>query len=138
MPLDTLRRYFPAIAAALITAALLTAACGDSSDDAPPNRDPDIRGEITELTPGAGDTLGTLLIEGEIGQTAYNRASVRVDGDTRIFSVSEGELLSATFHDLLKNQVVEVWFEGPVAESDPVQARAGRIEIVGLVRYLSY
>jgi hypothetical protein len=35
-------------------------------------------------------------------------------------------LLSPKVEDLLPGTTVSVWFEGPVAESYPVQGRAGR------------
>jgi hypothetical protein len=36
-----------------------------------------------------------------------------------------------TVDDLAEGQEVEAWFVGPVAESYPVQARAGKVVIVG-------
>jgi len=134
MLVDRLRRYFPAFAAALAGTVLLTSACGDSDADEPPDRNPDIRGTITELTLGEGDTLGTILVEGEIEpDTQYDKASVRVDKDTEIIMARFFvEPTSAPFSELSKGDLVEVWFEGPVAESYPVQTKAGRIEIISL------
>lgn len=105
------------------------AACGDDSEgDDTDFTEPDIRGSVTTKTGGAGDTLGALLIEGDIEpDTAYDKASVRADGDTDIFRMAGGEPVEATWVDLAEGQTVEAWFEGPVAESYPVQAYAGRI-----------
>ena len=113
---------------------LLVAACGDDTeagvDDDP--SDPDIRGAITTKTDATdgGDVLGHLLIEGEIEpDTGFDKASTRVDGDTEIYRLVDGELEEASWDDLAEGQTVEAWFEGPVAESYPVQAYAGRIVI---------
>ncbi len=93
---------------------------------------PDIRGMITSVTPGSGDVLGTVLIEGRIEpDTGYDKASVRVEEDTEIFMRQGTALVEATWSAVAEGLVVEAWFEGPVAESYPVQAKAGRIVITG-------
>lgn len=114
----------------LIAAAVFVAACGDDAEELPEN--PDIRGSITTLTPGSGDVIASLLIEGDIEpDTSYDKASVRIDDDTRIYRSEAGQLAEVTAGDLAEGQEVEAWFVGPVAESYPVQARAGKIVIIG-------
>jgi beta-N-acetylhexosaminidase len=122
------------IAAVGVAIAVSMAACGDDSeadvDDDP--GDPSIRGSITTKTDATdgGDVLGHLLIEGEIEpDTQYDKASVRVDEDTEIYRLTGGVMEDASWDDLAQEQTVEAWFEGPVAESYPVQAYAGRIVI---------
>ena len=116
--------------AGLVLAALLFAACGGDSGDIG-DRDPDIRGEITSLTPGSGDTLVTILIEGKVEpDTGYDKASLRVAKDTEVVRLQGADQVEADWSDLAEGQQVEAWFEGPVAESYPVQAKAGRIVII--------
>ncbi|MEX1195519.1 MAG: DUF3221 domain-containing protein [Dehalococcoidia bacterium] len=135
MRIDKLRSFLPALAASLAAILLLTAACGgdDDSEESPNLDEPSIRGVITtksDATNG-GEVLGSLRVEGEVEpDTQYNRASVRVDEDTDIYSLFDGEPVRAGYSDLRQGQTVEVWFDGPVAESDPVQAKAGRILIL--------
>ena len=116
--------------AVLVLAALLFAACGGDSDDIG-DRNPDIRGEITSLTPGSGDTRVSILVEGKIEpDTGYDKASLRVEKDTEVFRLQGADLVEAEWSDLAEGQKAEAWFEGPVAESYPVQAKAGRIVIL--------
>ncbi len=92
---------------------------------------PDIRGTITAIDPSQGEILGTLRIEGSIAEgTEYDKAVVSVTEETEIVRRGpEGEV-QATFDDLQVGQWVEATFVGPVAESYPVQATAGRIVIL--------
>ena len=117
-----------ALGAAAVT--LVFAACDDSEEDIE-TTNPDIRGEVTNLTEGTGETLGTILIEGEIeADTSYDKASVRIDEDTRIYELLDGEPVSASFDEIRVGFTVEAWFEGPVAESYPVQAYARQVLIL--------
>ena len=50
-----------------------------------------------------------------------------VDRTTRIFHANPS--IAAQVEDLLPGTTVSVWFEGPVAESYPLQARAGTLLI---------
>ncbi len=120
------------LTAAAAAAALLLAACGEAALGPP-----DIRGTITQKTsnptflPSGDDPLGTILIEGTIEpDTQFDRASVKVTGDTDIFRAVDGKMEDASFHELQVGQRVEAWFRGPVAESYPVQATAGRIVVL--------
>ena len=131
----TRSRSIPAKAALALTAGLalvLLSACTSDDDAAPAADGPDIRGVITSITAGSGDVTGSVRIEGAIDQdTAYDKAVVRVEGDTRIFRQAGNALMEVTFSDLTVGQTVEAWFTGPVAESYPVQVKASQIVIVG-------
>ena len=131
----TRSRSIPAKAALALTAGLalvLLSACTSDDDAAPAADGPDIRGVITSITGGSGDVTGSVRIEGAIDQdTAYDKAVVRVEGDTRIFRQAGNALMEVTFSDLTVGQTVEAWFTGPVAESYPVQVKASQIVIVG-------
>ena len=127
-----------AVAAAL----LLAGACGDDDeaggddddDAATPtptaHQGPDIRGQITQRLDGNGPTIGTILIEGEIQpDTEYDKASVRIDAETEITTPTGATI---TWDDLVLDATVEATFEGPVAESYPVQAYASHIVVIAV------
>ncbi len=59
--------------------------------------------------------------------SSVDRASVRVTVDTVVWT-AEG--VRGTAADLAAGEQVAVWFTGPVAESYPVQATAGVIQIL--------
>ena len=59
----------------------------------------------------------------------YDKASIRITDKTKI-QIQDGKLVKdGKFEDLMKGGKVSVWFSGPVAESYPVQAMAGKILI---------
>jgi hypothetical protein len=120
------------MAFAIGLALAILAACSNGGDAAPGPSDPDIRGVITSLSDGSGDVVGSVRIEGDIAQdTTYDKAVVRVEGDTRILRQVGDAMMEVTFADLSVGQTVEAWFTGPVAESYPVQVKASQIVIVG-------
>jgi len=84
-----------------------------------------VAGFITNIT--ENNDLGTILVEGELGKNGadYDKGSVRITVDTVIHFNNEG-----SFEDFKLGQYVQVFFEGPVAESYPVQGTARQINIV--------
>jgi hypothetical protein len=84
-----------------------------------------IRGVVTDITQ-SGDAI-TMLVEEEPETDVLMKASVRVDGKTAIVS-KDGE--SVGIDAIGKGDAVEVVFDGPVAESYPLQGRALRVAIV--------
>ncbi len=107
-----------------VTLLALIAGCAPA---APPTiAEADIRGTITHLDPA-----GSILIEGVTEQdTEFDRASVTVTAETRIYRLEEGNLLPATFASLQVGQRVQAAFTGPVMESYPVQATASQVVIL--------
>jgi hypothetical protein len=106
------------------------------AEEPPPAAGPaDVRGTVTNLTmgeAGAGDRLGTILIEGEIEEdTSHDRASVTITNQTQIFDARTGERQAIGFEALQMGQRVEARFTGPVMESYPVQASASEVVILG-------
>lgn len=87
-----------------------------------------IRGEIKELYLSEdGNNIDGFLVEGEIQEdTMYDSADVTIDENTTIY-IGEEE---GTIEDLEEGLKVEVIFEGPVAESYPVQGVAKEIYIL--------
>ncbi len=142
--------------AALSPLVLWLTGCGSAPLGA--GRSPDIRGTITTVTPlqappaAAGDHSRPvssadkptrpepqpaggsapgrlLLVEGvREADTSYARAAVRVTTATRLFEGAARQ--PATIEALTAGQRVEVWFTGPVAESEPVQAVAEEVVII--------
>jgi hypothetical protein len=118
-----------ALALVLGTLGLL-AGCGE------PEPEPvtaDIRGVITALTPAGepGGGLGSVRIEGaKQPDTRYDKASVRITSETRVFQQLGDFCRPLTFADLALGDKVEASFTGPVAESYPVQATASEVVIL--------
>jgi beta-N-acetylhexosaminidase len=98
-------------------------------------KEADIRGSITSIykatEDSTGDVIGSILIEGNIEKdTEYDKASVTITKETRIFESKSGKLIKANFDSLKPNQRVQALFTGPVAESYPVQVRAKEVVIL--------
>ncbi len=95
---------------------------------------PDIRGTITNVQPSADQSqgiAGSMLVEGPIeGGTKFDKASITITGDTRLFEQVGDERRPVTVDAFRAGQRVEAWFTGPVMESYPVQAGALEIVIV--------
>jgi hypothetical protein len=94
---------------------------------------PQIRGRIAGLSNSQSDSdlMGFLLIEGEPEEdTAYQRALVTVHRQTAIYRREGEKTVRTTFSRLEEGMTVEVWFSGPTAESDPVQAAADTIIVI--------
>ena len=96
-----------------------------------------IRGMPASVSPADEEgkkagVLGQILIEGRKDKdTEYEKAIVKVTRGTRIYRQVGRDLKEASFDDLKPGVRMEITFQGPVAESFPVQATAGKIVIVG-------
>ena len=108
-----------------ITTAIALGAC--SADTGIPAGPSSISGRITAVT--AAPDGGSLLIEAPGAEPpAYDAASVRVTPETRLLRRGDdGSTEKIAFSAFERGQRVDVWFEGPVAESYPVQASAGTV-----------
>lgn len=116
----------------LILSVVLLTACMSKKDQLPTVDDSQlvtygVAGYITEITSDNDNGLVTILVEGELGKNGaeYDKAYVKVTQDTIIYG--KEELIA---EDLELNQYVNVFFEGAVMESYPVQASAKQINIV--------
>ena len=95
-----------------------------------------IRGMPASVSPADEDgkkagVLGTILMEGRKDKdTKYDKAMVKVTKGTKIFQQVGRELKPASFDDIKPGVKMEIQFQGPVAESFPVQATAGKIVIL--------
>jgi uncharacterized OB-fold protein len=122
-------------AAVLCLAVALFTACGGGDDNGGATNSPSgpsIRGEITQYTPIVTDqSTGAMRIEGDATSgLPYSRAIVRFDKDSEVLRREGNSDVKASADDLAMGQTVEVTFKGPVAETDPVQAYAGKIVIL--------
>ena len=85
-----------------------------------------IRGEVTKIS---GKSV--LLVEGKKdADTIYDKASVTIKNTTKILRVEGEQLKEAKLEDLKVGTMVEITFTGPVKESYPVQADAGKVVIL--------
>lgn len=95
-----------------------------------------IRGTPASVSPADEEAkkagvLGTVLMEGRKDKdTEYDKAMVKVTKGTKIFQQVGRELKPASFDDLKPGVKLEIQFQGPVNESFPVQATAGKIVIL--------
>ena len=101
-----------------------------------PSTEPDIRGVVTDVSGAGGETVSMRVVwtdDAAVGaQAAYDGAQVTANADTEWLSrVPDGSIAAAEASEVAVGTVVEAWFEGPVAESYPVQATAKTIVIVG-------
>ena len=94
----------------------------------------DIRGNISSVqnaNPNNLGVFGTVLIEGKIEKdTGFDKASVRITRSTKLLERKDGREVAIKFEDLKVGQRVEAAFDGPVAESYPVQTNAGRLVVL--------
>lgn len=119
----------------------------------------DIRGTITDLHRKAGVTSGKpsgdpnqavsntnsgqkepasnngpvagFFIQGDSNvNMPFDQASVRITDETKIYKKQGSEMVLVSVDNISAGTVAEVYFEGPIAESYPVQATAGKIVIV--------
>ena len=110
--------------------ALVLVSCAERT----PSRAPDISGQITRATTSVvdGSRRITMLVEAVPSDVSGSpKALVTVDRSTRIFHANAK--LTPKVEDLLPGTTVSIWFEGPVAESYPVQGRAGTLLIMANV-----
>lgn len=106
-------------------ALLVTSVCGGGASSGPA----DITGIVTSVG-GRPDGV-TVLVEAD-PSTPFTgaKASVAVTSGTRVTRRVQGGDVAATMREIVPGLIVEVWFDGPVATSYPVQGRAKALVIV--------
>ena len=109
----------------LALALLVTSACGGGAA----NRTADIAGIVTNVS-GRGDGVSVLVESDPSTPSSGSKASVAVTSGTRITRRAPGGEVAATARELTPGVQVEVWFDGPVAMSYPVQGKALAVVIV--------
>ncbi len=87
---------------------------------------PSIEGRITAVE-RSGERIGTIRVEANPSESSgSDKAVVRI---TRSTEIRRGDSARVAFSALSNGMWARVWFVGPVRESYPVQADAGRVEI---------
>ncbi len=85
-----------------------------------------IRGEVKEIFKEDKDITG-IYVEGEIDEYfAYDKASISFTDKTKIYMGDN----KVEINQLKEGQIVEVIFDGAVAESYPVQGKAKKVKIL--------
>lgn len=105
------------LASALVAGALLLSACSDV-----PREPASITGTVSDIA--QADDATTILVTGT-GQ--FEKASVLLDARTTMLRNTTSGVAALRLYELVDGVKVSVWFDGPVAESYPVQAHAGTI-----------
>jgi len=81
----------------------------------------DIRGEITNINVSNGVMI--ILVEGEIEKdTTIDKGYMRIDSNTKIYQGKDKKVIKK--EELKVGDKVEATYQGPVAESYPVQGTA--------------
>src|SRR6266550_9441224 len=121
-------RVLLAGAAAILLAIALVSGWLFVRGSGPPSGAASLHGTITRITP-AGDG-GVVLVEekpGEAGGSA--KASVTISSRARILMHRASGYTAGRFGDLAAGQLVDVWFDGLVMTSYPLQAKASAIVV---------
>jgi hypothetical protein len=145
-----------------------TTAAGSGIDQAPdgtgvtvPDREPDLVGTITAITPfvpitedctppedvdpdaatssddppvctpADSNVIGTILVEGDVRPEQGRKISYTVTTDTKLTGATADGMKVGVFAGLAEGQSVETWTTGPCAESYPEQCSAEAIRVIG-------
>jgi hypothetical protein len=133
-----MRRIVLPVCSVLLIA--LSVACGAGGGDegteavagggggwTPPDRPADITGplgSVTRATGGEASRTSTVVIEEGSGR--FEAAAVTLSDQTELRRRTGSSYAEATVPDLAVGTRVEVWFDGPVAESFPYRAAPAR------------
>lgn len=91
---------------------------------------PDISGPADKVKVAADGKGGSIYVEtAKDAKFTYDKAMIRINDKTRIQKMNGKLVEDAKFAEIKNGVKISVWFTGPVAESYPVQATAGRIII---------
>ena len=112
----------------LLAAALLGIAVTAGCTPALPAETPGIIGTVTSLVPG-DERPASIMVEGgkQAAGAVSDKASVTITPSTQVFGPDGAKAAAST---IVKGATVKVWFEGPVAESYPVQGTAKVVQVL--------
>ena len=117
----------PLLIAAILVGVLT--ACAPSVPSEPPG----ITGAVTSLAAGDGRPA-SFLVEGPNPQPSgaiADKAQVNIPPATMFFGADGNATSLDSISRIAKGTRVRVWFQGPVAESYPVQGSAKAVQILG-------
>lgn len=110
----------------LVIPLILIMGCTSEVSDEEFPKNPHIKGEVISIN----EQAKRFYVEGEIEEgILYDKAHITVNEETVVYVFEEGRGEIAIFSMIEEGDTVEVWFVGPVAESYPVQAIAGKVFI---------
>ena len=102
---------------------------GCASPAQPLTTEPDFYGFITEVRAvGNNDVVGTIAVESHADKIV-DKYVITIKDTTSIFRLDEEDYQEISFDDLEAKQRLKIWFDGPVMESWPMQARALQVVI---------
>lgn len=111
----------------VVIALLLVVGCASPAE--PVTTAPDFNGFITGVDAiDNNDVVGSIAVESEADKL-LEKYVVTITKDTAIFRLVDGDYQEISFGDLEEKQWLEIWFDGPVAESWPMQAKALQVVI---------
>jgi len=114
----------------VLACSILLPACSGPVAGNLPEGEPYVRGPIESIDHRA--TASGILVAAGPGSREACGISATADSDTRYFRrTAAGQITPAAVGDLVIGDTVEVYVEGPVAESCPVQGYAAAIVILG-------
>ncbi len=120
-------------AAPSITGEITQVLRGTTSAGQQDEGDPDspvASGDGPAQTPVGKALIGVLVEENPAAQSGSDKAQVSIRGQTRILKQDVGVVRAGSARDLRTGLRVRAWFDGPVAESYPVQATGAVILIL--------
>lgn len=110
--------------------ALLLPACSGSQGTLLPQGEPLVRGPVESIEHRA--TASGILVRAAAGSREMCGIAATADAQTRYFrEAPDGRLMPVSVEELAVGDTVEVFVDGPIAESCPVQGRASAIVQVG-------
>jgi hypothetical protein len=117
--LPNVRRYVIAAAASAVLGA-----CSAGNDSVAPAAEPTVRGAVESITHRA--TASGILVRG-VGDDPCGLMATADTTTRHLLRRRDGSLQDAAIGDIAVGDTVEVYVSGPVAESCPLQGRAGTI-----------
>jgi hypothetical protein len=114
----------------IIAASVLLLAIGCASTAEPLATEPDFNGFITDVNIiDNEDVIGWVAVESHADKL-LEKYVITVTADTALFRQTGDDFQEISFGDLKAKQWLQIWFDGPVMESWPMQAKALQIVII--------
>lgn len=125
-----MRSPIGSLPAALLLAATLACNSGSGTNPAIPASPPSIEGRVTAVN-RSGEGIGSIRVEtNPSDESGSPKAVVRILQSTKLLRANA----RGDFNDLRMGDWVRVWFDGPVAQSYPVQAKGGTVVVDSVPR----
>lgn len=113
----------------ILTREVPSASSGDPNGVVSATVGPDVP-VVTDDRVCASGGCSVMVVSTAGGGTGLDRASVHIPPGATLLVMEGGETRAGRHDDVRTGSTVRVWFEGPVAESYPVQATAGTVLVI--------